>query len=785
MVGSLFRNIIIALYDFIGHFRHDKSTVIHAVNGRRIIQILSRLFNMSATTTDGYRANAYAFERAKLAQFNYFLKILPHVASHVVVEIHPYRELQRTNWAFRDDLIKVRLKASETFCQQTRCNPAYPRGKTCTDSDGLQIFKSGNSTVTACQKACRLYRTDDGNDNRATVTQWSSRCDTCVLYDGVLFAMGIDDYRRTDKHPTPHEDTVGTGYDVADFPFVDEHGDETFGFALNSYYCEDFDMVLDADKLRCKMASGVEKAAGFVFGDYVTHMAHYLFADKVHGRSIDTVKTPRVPPVTLAEKYEIHAFDETWKYSIAKRAFFIDPRVKLSQLGIIPDGDNEYRMYWTTEYGWPGRLVGPATIPVPLPLPKPAGDLKTKPAPGPDIIRIDFEARYRAGGEGYGVPKQFRVDAYGVRSEDEYDLLKIHVPPEHGDADDVQYVLTHEYESFAQRLRHYATVVLQIGDAVAIQTSVNYVLRNLSPTVVKLCAGGADVVSKTVLYGCLRDMVAKTMARTAAGALAKRTAAKVVGDMALPLGIGDALAVSAVADGVLQAWDPLRTRSLIEQSGVDFYSKLDIELKKNGPYGRGTVEFSPILFFQKYRLVAARGQSATAERAMPKLNENVYEFLAATADNASTTGFEISAEFVVDPDVDHAYEFYFRGRYLRELTVNSDGVRIVAEAADDRLHVKTLLKSHRKTYRRKSLQAETANNGFPDTTCARDASLWLLAVYVIAMPLLVTVARYFTKSAMPNRHDRGVTMVFVLITVVMTTAIAYFVRGDNKTRNIF
>ncbi|MBT0716653.1 P74 protein 4, partial [Dolichomitus sp. PSUC_FEM 10030005] len=217
----------------------------------------------SPTSADQQDAINTSFERRKLADYNWYLKHKPNIMSRVTVEIHPDRVLQSRNHDYRDHAIHVRIKGTPAFCRAVACNKYYPRGRVCNKHSNLQIFKSGNTTVTACEHACsNLYKptplynpaeaaiaaaeeaakpskkeTNEVDGNRVF---WSDECDACITGFPEVYAMAIDDYRRTSDHTTPHTDTIGTGYDIDEKQLFRHGEDYATYYKMNQYYCDDF-----------------------------------------------------------------------------------------------------------------------------------------------------------------------------------------------------------------------------------------------------------------------------------------------------------------------------------------------------------------------------------------------------------------------------------------------------------------------------------------------------------------------------------------------------------------
>lgn len=305
------------------------------------------------TKIDQLNAVRYSYERQKIKMFNHYLKILPHIFSHVNVEISFNTKLINNNYERANHHIYVRLMGSKEFCKQIHCNVGYPRGKTCTVEDKPFIFKSGNSDIGACHSACyNLFenRTDEnGLHYRAPFVNYSTRMCKCLIQNENVFRMATDDFMRTDVHPTPRIDTIGTGFDLDPNPYVDGHKNETFHFKLNEYYCDDFQYEFKNGKCQSSIVEDVFSLFGssnlYKFGQYGKRYVQ-------SGEWINDVQRPNLPPITSRPPPSYR----DWLSNINKTAIFIDPNLCLSDLGIVPGA---MHLIFTTEFGWPGLLVEP------------------------------------------------------------------------------------------------------------------------------------------------------------------------------------------------------------------------------------------------------------------------------------------------------------------------------------------------------------------------------------------------------------------------------------------
>lgn len=352
------------------------------------------------TKLDYTASDRLTFERQKLQYFNYYLKYMPHIFSHSDVQV-------MFNWntlpnCSIDPLrrIYVNFVSTKKFCSQIHCQIQYPRGKMCTKDDDPKVFKSGNSDITACHAGCyNLYDTtfSDDKEYRGPFTLWSDRMQCCQLHNNGPFVLGMDDYTRTDIHPSPRIDTIGTGFDL-DEELWQEDGtkDETFRFHLNKYYCDDFELEFNGKE--CKKSLG-EEIFGLLVSETLYKSCQYGVRYASTGIGANEQQRPQLPPIKTPNPPSYM----TWLNDVNADAIFFNPDLSLADLGFTLDTTH---LMFTTEFGWPGRLVEPLIL------------TKT-----PDSIKYrtrDYSLlnRFR--------PVHLQVDDHGRRKTDAYDLLGIY-----------------------------------------------------------------------------------------------------------------------------------------------------------------------------------------------------------------------------------------------------------------------------------------------------------------------------------------------------------------------
>lgn len=339
----------------------------------------------------------YCLEREKILSFNHFLKILPHIFSHVNVEIRHNKSLNNKQENLVDSNIYVRLIGSKEFCKQVRCNASYPRGMTCKPDTDPLTYKSGDGDVYACQAPCFQLYPESTLDLRAPLTRYSERQNCCLLHNNQPFSAATDDYMRTDVHPTSRIDTIGTGFDVDrnNSSYFDFAGNETFKYELNRYYCDDF--LLNFENGECKPSIG-QRVNDLFLSSNLYKAIQYGIRYAETGVGLHDVQIPNLPPKGPPPENK-----EAWLLNINKSAYFFDPMLKLSDLGITSD---RLHLFFTTEYGWPGRLVEPLILP-------------REPSAYKNVKIVDFVT-----GNEKLLP-QFQVDSNGRRYLDEYKIIGV------------------------------------------------------------------------------------------------------------------------------------------------------------------------------------------------------------------------------------------------------------------------------------------------------------------------------------------------------------------------
>lgn len=304
------------------------------------------------TVIDDENALMYAVERSKLGIFNKYLRLYPHLFSWAGVEIRHNRNIRYKSFTKN---ISVRLVGTEKFCQQAHCVSTYPRGKTCNPSTEPLVYKSGNSTIDACQPGCfsffRGERDVDGNYYKMPLLRINKNAECCTLHNNIFFTQATDDYTRTDDHPTARVDTIGTGFDIDEDDSYKEGYDETFKFKMNKYYCDDFRYEFTGDD--CTPSLGEKLATLFASGNL--YKAVQYGARKIQsGEWLDDVQN-----LNLGSPDHKATSTMEWFSDVNPNAHFFNMDLTLEDLGITEEHPH---LIFTTEFGWPGKLIEPTIL---------------------------------------------------------------------------------------------------------------------------------------------------------------------------------------------------------------------------------------------------------------------------------------------------------------------------------------------------------------------------------------------------------------------------------------
>lgn len=626
------------------------------------------------TKYDYGQASEYALERHKLVTYNHFLKSMPHIFSHVNIEIRHNKDLNNTDAALMNANIDVRLIGSRAFCQQISCNAYYPRGQSCSPNDGPLVFKSGNTDIAACQPACfRLFNYathGDGVHAKAPLVQYSDRQQACLLQTDQIFRLGYDDYMRTDVHITPRIDTIGTGFDLEPEPYIDSHGNETFHFKLNKYYCDDFGYKFDGVKCEPSMAEHVSSA---LLSENLYKTVQYGHRYVNSGVGFFDVQKPTLPPIDMAN---LPPSSDEWRQNINTTAMFFDPNLRLSDLGIT--GDTAHLVF-TTEYGWPGQLVEPVLL--------------YRQPQCPHLKQINYTEWGKA-----RLP-QFAIDEYGRRLTDEYELMGVY--------EYFSGMETYTGSNDSNVERHLDTLMartIQAVEAVAPQLGLymgEKILLQLK-RFVHNSANNAAAITPTLIKLAERTFSISIAQRTGFQAALALTSTSFKLTLSLLKVLSTALSLVNIIgwiDIVLITRDIFALRNLVNQRFVDAYSELDLAVKEK-LCGFKSFEYSPAFFVVTYDGIVSANANKNGTDSPPantshpvpaaeELKQQANDFFPAAESGGHTSKylnllenafsqkmpFAITANDVQNKN-DPLQLFQWQDEYLHRLTRNSDGLYI-------------------------------------------------------------------------------------------------------------
>lgn len=638
---------------------------------------------VAPTADDLNNASIYAFERNKLQTYNWALFHFPKIFSEVHVEIQPHHYLMSNNKSFRDNCIYVRLKSSKGFCEKARCNLFFPRGQECTkfyrdqknnknnknntNPELLQIFKTAHTTDTACEAGCfKLFDTPMSvkNNNHEeekdildqgfrVLTGWSDRCDSCLIFDNSLYSMEIDDYNRTSKHTTRHYDTVGTGYDKAN-NFVAPSGDESFGFQLTEFDCQDFDMYLYEDEKKqkyCEYSNWEKYTAGFILGESLWGVLKRGIKATVETFDHD-YNRPHLPIIGKQEKEELlkkfgTSNDNGHDIINLKHAFFIDPFVTLSQLGFT---EKNMHMFWTTEHDdFGGGLKEP------LYLYKSVDDIQPT---IPHYLQRNNEENY----------KKNPMNLPNKRHSDEYEILNLKPTriTEETYTELFQAILN-EKANDSNLLSALKSFAVEGSKFIAIDLTLRLSTKKILPKVIESL--GTNRLTNFAFRATIKHVFQKEIEKEALKLTFEKAAAR-----ALSFGVRFIKAVDILLwvflaiDLLLAFFDPLGIKlheSLGVQAAVDMNSKLNIMINQHD-YGYGTVEFSPIYYVLAARHIHAENVYTTLETI--QIKKNMFKI--------PNKKYALPLNATIPNDNMSEFTQNFYRDYLENLKFNSNGSKI-------------------------------------------------------------------------------------------------------------
>lgn len=391
------------------------------------------------TPVDEQHCTTYINYRSRLYRLNVLMDEMPNIASQFIVEIRAAdQETYKFPSSFRDNAITTNVYLNKLGCDMVSCTFMYPRGNTCTSDDTTKLFKSGNSTIAACQPACfNLFKNGKKHQPQAVPTFHYSPYQACCIENPSTRVSMIDDYNRTDEHPTINTDTIGTGFDEAGI-YKDHEGNVSRKYAINRYYCDALNLEFkeDGDFNNC-VQSQAQNVASYLIGEHV-------YSALLYGKDLATqdllandVRRPNTGPVDKTRYPDIVTQFDKWvrPMGLCKK---IDPNITLSQLGIT---SATRHMIWTNEFSADGDLVEPLLVYTSIPITgfddppsntlkalreavKFGGEFINRNEKIQTIKRIDY-TKYDNYKNNSNCPIQFRIADTGRRLEQKPKLIQL------------------------------------------------------------------------------------------------------------------------------------------------------------------------------------------------------------------------------------------------------------------------------------------------------------------------------------------------------------------------
>lgn len=613
-------------------------------------------------------SDRFMFERNKLLHFNYNLRLRPHIFSHIAIEIRFNHSIQTPNKMPPENNIYVGLKSTKKYCQQISGQMSYPRGKMCNEESTPLVFKSGNSDIEACHSACfNLFdkkKDKSGTAYRAPFAKFNKNQNCCSIYNNDMFALGIDDYNRADSHLTPRLDTIGTGFDVNDDDlYTDLEGNETFKFKMNKYYCDEFMKKWDGKECYTPF---YEDVFGFFISSTLYKACQYGYRWYQTGITINEVNKPDVPPI----KTPVPKSKEGWLQDVNSEAFFINPYVTLTDLGITNPGLKH--LIFTTEHGWPGRLVEPLIVYQEL------GSLQ------PDVDIVDFDAinKHRI--------RHFKMDSYGWRDVDEYEFLNIYTNinqsalanrkdgKEHNTVDD-RTDWQKRFEEF------FATLSGGISPYTPLFVFGSWITGKIIQNLTEVMESTAISIETGVVTCFLANLSMRIMKHSLFPILLKPAFKVMILTLRVLASAIKVIDVISSAGGLIDLldlpFDFFNFKNEIGVSTIEQYSQLDIQSRIKA-YGYGTVDYSPVMLISMFEHITTDENGGTNHDIRDKTKRGktplppFSEYCSLLKDyKKNDAKWKFKLEDVVDR-YDYPTCMFWSTQYLYSLDVNSNGLPI-------------------------------------------------------------------------------------------------------------
>lgn len=534
-----------------------------------------------------------------------------------------------------------------------------------------------------------------------------------------MFALGADDYTRTNNHPMPRIDTIGTGFhyvdsgnffDRTDFsvednqPYTDFEGNESFRFYVNRYYCDDFRLKFDGRK--CYRSLG-EEIFGFLVSSSLYKACQYGVRYASTGVTNTDVQKLSLPPTRYKVHHETLA---SWKNDVDIDAFFIDPNVSLLDLGFTEDMKH---CIFTTQYGYPGKLVEPL-------------------ASGKQFT--DQQVDYAKLNEGRLY--QFRYDIQtGQRLIDEYAAFGIYDYLRRNPTN-VKFNQK-DYEQPANKLGDLIQGIInsmgEVGAMLTLGLLIDQGLR-YSQKVLKISAEYLEgTITPTVLHIVERELLTQAFNPTIR--LFSQTIASMARISAGLIKTVDIFtSIASALDIIDTGIDFFSMNKIMDTGTIQQYSQLDIDIIRRA-YGYGTVEYSPVSFMLMCENLKLFDRWTTTPAATMRLRCH-KEY--------SQYPYMIPVNAVTRYDQDISYQWI--SEYIFALRVNSNGLDINWDD-ENKLSsdvIDQYLKIDENLYLKGMDDYSRYTQSFRQRVQFSQIALWVLvAIFIVLMVVYVKLAAPF------------------------------------------
>lgn len=584
------------------------------------------------TDLDFMNARLSSYERQKIVNYNYFCYKYPNIfKGKTFIRIRYNNSLAITNNPMES--IKVDWCATKDFCSTIHCQKRLPNNGICDENSSPQLFKSGNSTVVACQAGC--FENFAANaELKGPFLLYSEKQSLCLLQIDHFFGMAIDPYLRTDIHPNPRIDTIGTGFDIDyENTYTDYFGNETYKYKLNKFYCDDFKLEFNGKS--CKPSAG-EVVAELFFSRVLYKAFQYGTRFFTTGVQINEKQDVYTGPV---DKSMTPMTKDEWRNDIQK-SYYINPDVTLKDLGM--NEDNYKLLIWTTEGAPMGKLIVAESVYKSNSILHNSG-----------VSVVDFLSK------NLHRPNHLQFRYNGVRLIDEYEFLGIYsyIQKELAYKGKDEKIIEQQILDFLKNdlpeigISVIAPAVLQsiIKRYISLLKRVQSILSYVNISILRMTKNIFIQLYTPIFTRAIGKLIvtaSRFIVSTLSGVLLASTI----------LGLIDLFALGS---------DPYNLNKLIDEKFVDNYSEMTIR-GIHEMFNVGEVEMSPIF----YAYYLNNGKTVDLE------SENLSEFITVdtAADSANYPSW--AATKIINSSSDPAQDILWTTKHLKSLVYNSNNLKI-------------------------------------------------------------------------------------------------------------